>query len=201
MIEKGGAQPTILVVEDDAAHSEVVARVLSAHGGYRLRFATTLAEAQRAIANEPPELVLADLNLADGKAFDLLPGPSDIPRLPVLVLTSHGDEQTAVLAMRCGALDYLVKSPEAFNGLPRTVERALREWHLIESRRAAEAALRESEERFRMLFESSPDACSISTSDGKYLEINRCAEELLGYRREELLGRGEQDRPLIHPDY
>src|SRR3954470_20175935 len=152
MIEEGGVRPEILVVEDDPAHCEVVARVLSTHGGFGLRFATSLAEAQRAIAEKPPALILADLNLADGKAFELLPHSNSRARLPVLVMTSHGDEQTAVRAMRAGALDYLVKSPEAFAGLPHAIERALREWRLIESQSAAVAALRESEQRFRVFF-------------------------------------------------
>ena len=200
-MSEGGTKPVILVVEDDAAHSEAMSRVLAASGGYRLRFASTLAGAQRSIAEEVPALVLADLNLADGKALELLSDPSSRPGLPVLVLTSHGDEQTAVRAMRLGALDYVVKSPEAFAGLPRTVERALREWRLIESRRAAEVALRESEERFRVLFESSPDACYIVTAEAKFIDINRAAEEMLGYRREEVLDKTAVELSLIHPDY
>jgi two-component system, cell cycle sensor histidine kinase and response regulator CckA len=118
-----------------------------------------------------------------------------------VVLTSHGDEQTAVRAMRSGALDYVVKSPEALAGLAHTVGRALREWRLVESRRAAEVALRESEERFRVLFESSPDACYIVTAEGKFIDINRAAEEMLGYRREQVLGKTAIDLNLIHPDY
>ncbi|MEI9949249.1 MAG: response regulator [Pseudomonadota bacterium] len=200
MIEEGGVQPDILVVEDDPAHSEAMARALSTHGGFGLRFATSLADAQRAIAEKPPALILADLNLADGKAFELLSDPSNQAGLPVLVMTSHGDEQTAVRAMRAGALDYLVKSPEAFAGLPHTVERALREWRLVESRRAAEAALRESEERFRVFFESSPDACKFVTSDGTFIDINHAAEEMFGYRRDEVLGKSVPDLGLFHRD-
>ncbi len=199
MSERGG-EPDILVVEDDPAHSEAMARVLASKAGYRLRFATSIAEAQREVSRQPPALVLADLNLADGKAFDLLTSSSEQPALPVLVLTSHGDEQTAVRAMRSGALDYVVKSPEAFAGLPHTVERALREWRLIESRRAAEAALRESEERFRVLFESSPDACYIVTGEGHFTDVNRAAEEMLGYAREYLLGKTAIELNLIHAD-
>jgi len=200
MIDEGGVQPEILVVEDDPAHSEAVARVLSAQGGFGLRFAASLADAQRAIAEKPPALILADLNLADGKAFELLSVPNGESRLPVLVMTSHGDEQTAVRAMRAGALDYLVKSPEAFAGLPHTVERALREWRLVESRRAAEAALRESEERFRVFFESSPDACKFVTSEGIFIDINRAAEEMFGYRRDEVVGKTVPDLGLFHQD-
>ena len=184
MSEDGGAEPVILVVEDDPAHSEAMTRVLTAHGGFRLRLASTLAEAVRSIAEEPPALVLADLNLSDGRAFDLLPERSSQAGLPVLVLTSHGDEQAAVRAMRGGALDYVVKSPEAFAGLPHTVERALRE----------------SEERFRVLFESSPDACYIVTGEGRFTDINRAAEDMLGYRREDVLGKTAIELELIHPD-
>src|SRR6185369_148011 len=88
MIEEGGRRTEILVVEDDPAHSEVVLRVLSAHGGFGLRFAASLADAQRAIAENTPALILADLNLADGKAFELLTYPDDQPGLPVLVMTT-----------------------------------------------------------------------------------------------------------------
>src|SRR6185369_13489744 len=200
MIEEGGRRTEILVVEDDPAHSEVVLRVLSAHGGFGLRFAASLADAQRAIAENTPALILADLNLADGKAFELLSYPDDQPGLPVLVMTSHGDEQTAVRALRAGALDYLVKSPEAFAGLPHAIERALREWRLIESRRTTEAALRESEERFRVFFESSPDACKFVTSDGVFIDINRAAEEMFGYRRDEVVGKTVPELGLFRED-
>ena len=198
MSEVGGVLPEILVVEDDPAHSEAMARVFAAHAGFALRFAASLADAQRAIAEKPPALILADLNLADGKAFELLPHSDAQAERPVLVMTSHGDEQTAVRAMRAGALDYLVKSPEAFASLPHTVERALREWRLVESRRAAEAALRESEERFRVFFESSPDACKFVTSDGTFIDINRAAEEMFGYRRDEVLGKTVPGLGLFH---
>src|SRR6478609_3592596 len=200
MTEEGGVQPEILVVEDDPAHTDVVARVLSAHGGFGLRFATSLAEAQRAIAEKLPVLVLADLNLADGKALELLSHPNNQSGVPVLVMTSHGDEQTAVRAMRAGALDYLVKSPEAFAGLPHAIERALREWRLVESRRAAEAALRESEERFRVFFESSPDACKFVNSEGRFIDINRAAEEMFGYGRDEVVGKTVAELGLFHHD-
>ncbi|HKO50723.1 MAG TPA: response regulator [Polyangiaceae bacterium] len=199
MSEEDCVRPDILLVEDDPAHSEAMARVLSAHGGFGLRFAVSLADAQRAIAEKRPALILADLNLADGKAFELLSEPES-PGSPVLVMTSHGDEQTAVRAMRAGALDYLVKSPEAFAGLPHTLERALREWRLLESRRAAEAALRESEERFRVFFESSPDACTFVTSDDRFIDINRAAEEMFGYRRDELVGKSVPELGLYHRD-
>ena len=59
--------------------------------------------------------------------------------IPVVVMTSHGNEQVAVEAMKAGALDYVVKSPDTLADMPHIAERALREWgHIVERRRAEE---------------------------------------------------------------
>lgn len=177
-------EPSILVVEDDPAHAEAIMRSLELLAPrYRVRLAHSLHEAKLALSVECPALVLADLRLHDGNALEILPHAE----FPVLVLTSQGDERTAVQAMRAGALDYVVKSPDALAELPRTVDRALREWRLQQERQRAERALRESEERFRVLFDSAPDAQLIYEPDGRVLDANRAAERLFGRTRRELL--------------
>ena len=59
----------------------------------------------------------------------------------------------------------------------------------ITERARAEEALRESEEKFSAAFRASPIALVIATLDGKYVEMNQSFCELLGYSREELLGK------------
>lgn len=149
----------ILLVEDEAAHAALVQRAFKARGeAVHLRHADTLAEARRQLERSLPDLAIVDLRLPDGDGIELLVVEDGMPLFPVVIMTSHGDEQVAVEAMKAGALDYVVKSEAMLVQMPRIVERVLREWGHIVERRRAEKALRESEIRFRSLFAHSPVA-------------------------------------------
>ncbi len=59
----------------------------------------------------------------------------------------------------------------------------------VTDRKRTDEALRNSEERLRMLFECAPDGYYLSDLKGNFLDGNRAAEELVGYKREELVGK------------
>lgn len=66
-------------------------------------------------------------------------------------------------------------------------------------RHRSESALRDSEERYRMVFESSPEIIAMMDLDGKVLSINPAAESLTGYAKSEIVGRMFFDLPILNP--
>ena len=127
----------ILLVEDEPAHAELIHRSFSARGNaFRLTVASTVQGARASIAATSFSLVITDWRLPDGEGTELID-----TNIPVVVMTSHGNERIAVDVIKAGALDYLVKSEAALADMPHVAERALREWDNITKRRNAEKEL------------------------------------------------------------
>jgi diguanylate cyclase (GGDEF)-like protein/PAS domain S-box-containing protein len=182
---------TILIVEDEAAHAEAILRAFrSDEDQVMVRIVGTLAEYRQTIAADPPDIVLMDMNLPDGRAIDVLHDSEAERTFPLLVMTAYGNEALVVEAMKAGAFDYLVKSAEAFARMPRIVHSALREWKLRQEHQQIERALHESEERFRTLLQEVPTiACQGYAMDGTVHYWNRASERFYGYSAEEAIGR------------
>jgi two-component system response regulator HydG len=118
----GGA--TVLVVDDDPNHAEGTAEALEAVG-YRCRIATGGKQALEMLRDGQYDLVLTDLVIDEVDGFDILRRAQDLnPFVAVIVFTGHGSIETAVEALKNGAVDYLVK-PLNLDALRIRVEKAL----------------------------------------------------------------------------
>ncbi|MBA7703175.1 Adaptive-response sensory-kinase SasA [subsurface metagenome] len=67
----------------------------------------------------------------------------------------------------------------------------------ITERKRAEEALRQSEERLKVLFESAPDAIFLNDVKGNFVDGNKAAEEMVGYAKEELIGKNVYETGLL----
>ena len=189
----------ILLVEDDQDHAELIQRAFeSSDHSYRLRVVGTLNEARSALSSSPPSLVITDLMLPDGRGVELIHSESEKAAFPVIVLTSFGNENVAVEAIKAGALDYVVKSQETLADMPHIAQHALREWEQLTGLKQAEAALRESEERFRKVFEEGPLGMALVGQDYRLVEVNPAFCLMLGYTEQELTAVAFPD--ITHPD-
>ena len=191
----------VLYVEDEAAHAKLVSRAFEAAASdCRLTIVSSLREAESAIQASLPDLVIADFLLPDGRGTELLACNGDGPAFPVVILTSHGDENLAVEALKAGALDYVVKSDSALADMSHVARRALREWKLICERKAIEAELVKNEAHLSLALEAAQigtwewnvDTGDVIWSDG--------VENILGLSREALGGRIDDYLEIIVPD-
>jgi len=179
----------ILLVEDQKTHAELVSRAFESQADkFHIKVAYNLKEAREYLSEATPNLVITDLLLPDGKGTEFLQTQEDL-QFPVIVMTSHGDEEVAVEALKVGALDYVVKSEETLADMPRIAKRALREWDHINQRKQAEEALRESEERYRSLYEGAPVGYLRLDAEGRITNVNKKELEMFGYTKEEMVGR------------
>jgi DNA-binding NtrC family response regulator len=114
----------ILVIDDDAGLSEVIELLLSREGYTPLHAATVQAGVARALA-DAPDVVVTDLKLPDGTGLDIVQRVhAERPELPLILITSYSSLDSAIGALRAGAVDYLIKPFENEDFL-QAVERAL----------------------------------------------------------------------------
>ncbi len=189
----------VLLVEDEEAHAELIRRSFEPRAEMmRLTVATSLREARSHLNETKPDLALIDLLLPDGKGIELLPAEDEEPQYPIVIMTSHGDEEVAVEAMKAGALNYVVKSGETLSNMPQIVEGALREWGHVVERRRAEEALQVSEAHFRSLIENALDIITVVDQQGTIHYASPSMERVLGYTPDDRTGTNMFG--LLHPE-
>jgi len=172
-------RPRILVVEDETIVSlDVQARLTDL--GYEVAGVADRGEEALALAErERPDLVLMDIRLKG--AMDGIAAAEEIRRrwnLPVVYLTAFSEESTLQRAKVTEPFGYILK-PFEDREIQSVIEMAL-------FKHQAETRLRESEERYRGLFDRSLDCLFLTDFQGRFLDANPAALALLGYAREEI---------------
>jgi two-component system KDP operon response regulator KdpE len=99
---------TVLVVEDEAKMRTFVSIALEAHG-YRMLEAATVAEGIKLAHDLRPDLVLLDLGLPDADGSEVIRRVREWSRVPILIISARGQEESKVKALDEGADDYLTK--------------------------------------------------------------------------------------------
>jgi diguanylate cyclase (GGDEF)-like protein/PAS domain S-box-containing protein len=148
------------------------------------------------------DLVLVDYNMPVLGGLDVLRKLSlKGMSVPVIMVTGEGNESVAVEALKLGAADYIVKDVETryFDLLPAVIDKLLYKQLLIKERNQMQQAMRDSEERYRLLVELSPDGIALHVN-GKVVFINPAGAQLLGASHpDQIIGMSTMD--IVHPEF
>ncbi len=179
----------ILLIEDEDPHAELIQRAFEDQSPiFHLRRARSLTEARKQLQEQEPALIIADWRLPDGESMELLPDHHDPLAIPIILMTSYGNERIAVEALKSGAVDYVVKSLESMLDMPHIAERAIKQWESRAERARMQKALLESEAQFRLLAENASDMISRLMTDGRLLYVSPACRTILGYTPDEMIG-------------
>lgn len=122
----------ILIIEDEAAIRRVLVKILSEeNASYTVEEAEDGAAGYEKIKNTDYDLVLCDIKMPKMDGVELLEAVKKIkPEIPMVMISGHGDMETAINTMRLGAFDYISKPPD-LNRLLNTVRNALDKKQLV----------------------------------------------------------------------
>src|SRR5271157_257701 len=188
--EKAAAR--ILICDDELLVAEDMALTLRDLGYETAGMVATGEEAIRKAEEVRPDLILMDINLAgeiDGiEAVEQIRAQFDIP---VIYLTAYAEEDVFERAKQTEPYGYVGK-PVRLLELRYTLETAL-------YKHQADRRIRESEERFRKVFEQGPIGMGLVGTDGRFLVVNPQLRQMLGYTEDELTRFTFVD--ITHPDH
>jgi PAS domain S-box-containing protein len=183
----------ILNLEDNARDAELTEAMILARWPHCQFIRVETREDFLSSLAEDLDLILSDYTMPGFSGRDaLLLAREKRPEVPFLFVSGTIGEDTAVEALKNGATDYVLK--HRLMRLIPAVDRALREVEEHNERERAEEAMRQSEHKYRELFESLSDAAFlVEERSGKIIDTNRRAETLLGHTRAEILGHNQSE--------
>ncbi|OMQ08069.1 sigma-54 dependent transcriptional regulator [[Flexibacter] sp. ATCC 35103] len=122
----------ILIIEDEASIRRVLVKILSEENDtYQVEEAEDGVAGLEKIKNNDYDLVLCDIKMPKMDGVEVLEEAKKIkPEIPMVMISGHGDMETAIHTMRLGAFDYISKPPD-LNRLLNTVRNALDKKQLV----------------------------------------------------------------------
>jgi len=174
----------VLLVEDSPSDARIQHHRFSRlnQEEWQLVHVESLGQAINCCTKFTFDVVLLDLNLPDSDGLETVVEFRDVvPNIPVIVLTGSDDDELAMGAISQGTQDYLCKDKITIPLLVRTIYHAIEREQILKQ-------LRESERRFRGVFNQTFQFMSVLTPEGTVLEMNQTALEFSRAKLEDYVG-------------
>src|ERR1051325_7095488 len=183
----------VLHLEDNPMDAKLVRATMEREGlECEVVNATGQKEFEGALVPGRFDVILADFSLPNYNGFSALDfARRNAPEVPFILVTGTLGEELAVQSLKTGATDYVLK--QRLHRLVPAVQRALQEAQERAGRKEAEAALRQTEEWFRMFMDNSPLVAFIKNEAGNFVYIDRTFERLFQTTLEQLQAKTDCD--------
>jgi len=177
-MRKMNQKESILIIDDDEDIRKSLKIILN-RKGYKIDTVGTAQEALKKAHKKYFNIALIEFKLSDMEGTILLSKLKELyPKMICLIITAYAFLQNARMAERINADGYFIK-PLIIEDVLYRIEKILKEQHV-------EKKLKESEEKYRALFENTGTATMIIEEDGTISMINTQGEKLSGYSKEEI---------------
>jgi diguanylate cyclase (GGDEF)-like protein/PAS domain S-box-containing protein len=198
-----GSALKILLIEDNLAEARLLGELLKDvdQPFMELIHAQRLQMGLHRLATEKFDVILLDLTLPDSHGIASIKAVANAaPHLPLIVLTNLDDSELALLALRQGAQDYLVKRQVNQDALVRALRYAIERKGILDALNQARneleqrveertAQLAKAEKLAQVTLESISDAVITTNTEGQIEGLNSAAEQLMGYSLDQAKGQ------------
>src|SRR5450759_112695 len=173
-----------LVIEDDVEMANLLKRIIKNKFSMDVELAYDCATARQKLTDRDFDLITLDYRLPDGAGLDLLDEitAGGRPHPPVIMVTGHGDEETAARSFQSRASGYVVKDAKLPELLLEAVEKALAEISL----QRVEKELLEEKVFIEDALNGLPDIFAVVDTEGNFFRWNSQVTELTGYTDAEI---------------
>jgi PAS domain S-box-containing protein len=190
----------LLILEDLASDAELMDYELRQAGiDYSSHRVTSRDQFIAALEAEKPDVILSDFNVPGFDGLEALAlAQAKYPAVPFIFVSGAMGEEVATESLKRGATDYVLK--DRLSRLGPAVERALREAEERAERFQAEAALRHSEENYRLLLKNIPAVVYTGFADCGVDFVDEKVAELIGYPKSEFDSRKMKWSDVLLPE-
>jgi diguanylate cyclase len=187
----------ILLVDDEELHIRSLS-VLMNQSGYDIDTANSGEEAIEKIASGKYGVLLLDLNMSGISGDEVMNFIKNSSiNTTVIVVSGETSFEAAKNALKQGAYDF-IRKPYAIENLINSVDNAIKNRRLEYDNQVIQKRLKESEKLHRYIVNKSPDIVYMLDAKGRFTFINTRIESLLGYKKNELIGKHYID--IVHEE-
>jgi diguanylate cyclase (GGDEF)-like protein/PAS domain S-box-containing protein len=189
--------PRVLIIDDEPRILSSLCEILKSRQ-FQLVTGSCGREALEHLKNSQFDLAILDMKLPDMSGHEIMDFINATNAdTDVIFISGNSDIASAIGALKRGAFDYLRK-PYAREELLITVDNAIRRRTLEADNRRFAMKIENSERTYRYLVDHSPDIIYTLDEDGYFTFVNDRARQLLGFTREELIGKHYS--VMVHDD-